>query len=267
MPILSVIDGSISGEGGEHMGNFDFLLLTAYLFAIFLLVLRTKVSHKNIRLFKILHLALFTGATYFLLSDPIAQNEALAARILAYVPMVYVTVMMFINEIVAVFKRMGLSRKKGQRSVKTNNDLVAKLSTAVEFLANRKIGALITIERDIKLSGYVNKAVLIDAPVSSELLATIFVPTTPLHDGAVIIRDNTIVCAKAYYPSTERTDLPLKFGTRHRAAIGISEQTDALTIVISEETGYVSVTINRQIDYNVSKETLNLYFEKYLKIK
>jgi len=108
---------------------------------------------------------------------------------------------------------------------------------------------------------------VIDAPVSSELLATIFVPTTPLHDGAVIIRDNTIVCAKAYYPSTERTDLPLKFGTRHRAAIGISEQTDALTIVISEETGYVSVTINRQIDYNVSKETLNLYFEKYLKIR
>ena len=86
-------------------------------------------------------------------------------------------------------------------------------------------------------------------------------------DGAVIIRDNTIVCAKAYYPSTERTDLPLKFGTRHRAAIGISEQSDALTIVISEETGFVSVTINRQIDYNVSKETLNLYFEKYLKIK
>ena len=107
----------------------------------------------------------------------------------------------------------------------------------------------------------------VNAPVSSELLASIFIPTTPLHDGAVIIRDNLILCAKAYYPSTERTDLPLRFGTRHRAAIGISEQSDALTIVVSEETGHVSVTINRQIDYDVSRETLQLYFEKYLKLK
>lgn len=249
------------------MRNFELLLLTAYLYAIFLLVLRTKVSHKNIRLFKIILVALLVGSSYFLVADGVADNQTLAARLMVFIPLFYVTFMMFVNEIATLFKRMGLSKKKSQRGVKTNNDLAAKLGASVEFLANRKIGALITIERDIKLSGYANKAVMIDAPVSSELLATIFVPTTPLHDGAVIIRDNTIVCAKAYYPSTERTDLPLKFGTRHRAAIGISEQSDALTIVISEETGYVSVTINRQIDYNVSKETLNLYFEKYLKIK
>lgn len=248
------------------MGNYEFLLLICYLFAIFLLVLRNKVSHKNIRLFKLLLVMLFVGALYFLFDEPVPDNRSLVARILSAVPMFYVFIMMFINEILSIIKRMG-AKKKGRGGPKINNDLAAKLGSAVEFLANRKIGALITIERDIKLSGFVNKAVVIDAPVSSELLATIFVPTTPLHDGAVIIRDNTIVCAKAYYPSTERTDLPLKFGTRHRAAIGISEQTDALTIVISEETGYVSVTINRQIDYNVSKETLNLYFEKYLKIR
>jgi diadenylate cyclase len=249
------------------MENFELLILLSYLYAIFLLVLRTKVSHKNIRWFKSLLVLLFVASVYFLIADGVPSVSALIARIVALIPFGYVLVMMFINEINSVIKRIGIVKKKSQKGTKTNNDLAAKLGAAVEFLSNRKIGALISIERDIKLSGYVNKAVVIDAPVSSELLASIFIPTTPLHDGAVIIRDNTIVCAKAYYPSTERTDLPLKFGTRHRAAIGISEQSDALTIVVSEETGYVSVTINRHIDYNVSKETLNLYFEKYLKIK
>ncbi|MCK7485895.1 MAG: DNA integrity scanning protein DisA nucleotide-binding domain protein [Bacillus subtilis] len=140
--------------------------------------------------------------------------------------------------------------------------------TAVEFLANRKIGALITIERDVKLAGYINKAMAVNAPVTSELLASIFIPTTPLHDGAVIIRDDTILCAKAYYPSTERADLPLHYGTRHRAAIGISEQIRrAHDRRQRGDRLRCSVTINRHIDYDVSKETLQLYFEKYLKIR
>ncbi len=245
------------------MMGFELLLMTSYLYAIYLLTLRTKVSHKAIRFFKIILIALVGGTVYYFFSS----NIPMPAELLAMIPLFYVLVMIYINEINALFKKLGLTNKKKLKGTKTNNELANKLISTVEFLSNRKIGALITIERDVKLSGYVNKAMLIDAPVSSELLASIFIPTTPLHDGAVIIRDNTIVCAKAYYPSTERTDLPLHFGTRHRAAIGISEQTDALTIVVSEETGYISLTINRQIDYNVSKETLNLYFEKYLKLR
>ncbi len=249
------------------MGNFELSIVISYLYAIFLLTLRTKVSHKAIRWFKPLLIILFGATLYCLIADQAPQTE-LVFRIITFAPLLYVLVMMFINEINVLLKKIGfVNKKKSRPGSKTNNDLAAKLATAVEFLSARKIGALITIERDIKLSGYVNKAMLVNAPVTSELLASIFIPTTPLHDGAVIIRDNTIVCAKAYYPSTDRTDLPLHYGTRHRAAIGISEQTDALTIVVSEETGYVSVTINRHIDYNVSKETLNLYFEKYLKIR
>ncbi|MDD3842306.1 MAG: DNA integrity scanning protein DisA nucleotide-binding domain protein [Candidatus Izemoplasmatales bacterium] len=249
------------------MGNFELVVLVSYLYAIFLLVLRAKISHKNIRWFKILLVMLFVAALYYLIADSATTTALLPARIIVFIPLGYVLIIMFINEISSVFKRMEFLKKRSVKNRKTNNDLATKLGSAIEFLASRKIGALISIERDITLSSFVNKAVMIEAPVSSELLATIFVPTTPLHDGAVIIRDNNILCAKAYYPSTSRTDLPLKFGTRHRAAIGISEQSDALTIVVSEETGYISVTINRQIDYNVSRETLNLYFEKYLKIK
>ncbi len=249
------------------MKSFDILVIISYLYAIFILTLRTKVSHKAIRFFKIFLIVLFGLSIYYMFAID-GTDLPLVTKLAVILPLGYVFVMIYINEITTFLKMLGVgATKKKTKGSKTNNELASKLISTIEFLSNRKIGALITIERDIKLSGYVNKAMLINAPVSSELLASIFIPTTPLHDGAVIIRDNTIVCAKAYYPSTERTDLPLHFGTRHRAAIGISEQTDALTVVVSEETGYVSLTINRQIDYNVSKETLNLYFEKYLKLR
>lgn len=248
------------------MDNFTLGIITTYLYAIFLLTLRAKISHKAIRPAKTLLVVLFVF-TFILFFLNIGSGIALATQIMVLVPLPYMLVMIFINELKSILKKLGLIRKKGKGYNKTDNDLADKLLDTIEFLSNRKIGALITIERNINLSAFISKAMMINAPVSSELLASIFIPTTPLHDGAVIIRNNAILCAKAYYPSTERTDLPLHFGTRHRAAIGISEQSDSLTLVVSEETGYVSVAINRQLDYNVSKETLNLYFEKYLKMK
>lgn len=242
------------------------IFLFGFLFAIFLLALRNKVSHKIIRPFK-LFLFLILGAAFYLWMMNPVTGDLLLVRSLLITLFLYVILMMYINELEILFKRLGFKKKTKKGNIKINNELAQKLSQTIEFLANRKIGALITIEREVKLTNFISKAMPVNAPVSSELLASIFIPTTPLHDGAVIIRDNLILCAKAYYPSTERTDLPLRFGTRHRAAIGISEQSDALTIVVSEETGHVSVTINRQIDYDVSRETLQLYFEKYLKLK
>jgi diadenylate cyclase len=248
------------------MDYFALVAIITYLYAVFLLTLRTKISHKAIRPAKIVLIIQFVYLIVSLILDS-GTGLLLAARILVLLPMPYMLSMMYLNEIKAFSKRLGIFKTKGHRLTKTDNDLADKLLETVDFLQNRKIGALITIERSINLSAFISKAMMINAPVTSELLASIFIPTTPLHDGAVIIRDNAILCAKAYFPSTERTDLPLHLGTRHRAAIGISEQSDSLTIVVSEETGHVSVAINRQLDYNVSKETLNLYFEKYLKLK
>jgi len=247
------------------MELFALSIIVTYLYAIYLIVLRLKISHQSIRVFKIL-LVLFVLIDFILLfTNPLVGYE-LVAQILFLVPLPFMLFATYVNEFKTIFKRIGLFGKQAQKEA-TDNELADQLIDTIDFLANRKVGALITIERNTDLSALVSKALMINAPVSSELLASIFIPTTPLHDGAVIIRKGRILCAKAYYPSTERTDLPLKFGTRHRAAIGISEQSDALTVVVSEETGHVSVTLNRQIDYNVSKETLSLYFEKYLKIK
>lgn len=245
-----------------HM-TFIFMITMTYLFAIFLLVLRVKVSHRSIRVFKIIGVSFFAYDTYLLISA--SYDVDVITALFAYVPLVYVMVMLYINELAVCLKKLRPKRRKKTGRERIDYELADKLLKAVDFLSNKKIGALITIERNMSLSQYCSKAFPVKAPVSSELLGSIFMPNSPLHDGAVIIRDNQILCAKAYYPSTERTDLPMHYGTRHRAAIGISEQCDALTLLVSEETGNISVTINRQMDYNVSKETLDLYFEKYLR--
>ena len=245
------------------MDNFTILILATYLYAIFLVSLRMKVSYKSIKHFKILLLILAATSLFFLIEYN--GNLTLVTRIIVYIPIPYILIMTYITEIVNVLKKMGINGFV-KRPIKIDNELAEQLMNSVEFLSKRKIGALITVERNINLTPFINKALMINADLSKELLTSIFIPSTPLHDGAVIIRGNKILCAKTYYPSTERTDLPMTYGTRHRAAIGISEQSDALTIVVSEETGNVSVTINRQMEYNVSKETLNLYFEKFLQI-
>lgn len=247
------------------MDNFTLLLLTTYLYAIFIIVLRIKVSNKAIRPFKFILLILIAFTIYYLIDYN--GNVSVLARIIAFIPLLYILVMTYINQFNRVFKKLGLNTHSSQPKTQIDNEFVEELISSVEFLSRKKIGALITIERNVSLTPFIKKALWINADFSKELLTSIFIPTTPLHDGAVIIRGNKILCAKTYYPSTERTDLPRKYGTRHRAGIGISEQSDALTIIVSEETGNVSITVNRQMEYDISKETLSLYFEKFLQIK
>jgi len=245
------------------MDAFSILLITTYLYAMFLLMLRIKVSYKTIRLFKLLLLVLSVFSLVYLINY--TGTISIYVRIIVFLPVPYLVAMTYIAEIMNLLKKFGF-RSMTKKPSKIDNELSEQLLSSVDFLSKRKIGALITIERKTNLTPFINKALMINADVSKELLTSIFIPSTPLHDGAVIIRGNKILCAKTYYPSTERTDLPMTYGTRHRAAIGISEQSDALTIVVSEETGNVSVTINRQMEYNISKETLSLYFEKFLKM-
>lgn len=143
-------------------------------------------------------------------------------------------------------------------------EIISILVSTAEFLSRRRVGALITLEREDSLNTFIEKAIMINGNVSQELLTTIFTPGTAAHDGAVIIRKNKIMCAAAYYPSTDRYDVPKSLGTRHRAAIGISEKTDSLTIVVSEETGYISVAIDGIININLSLERLEEMLDRYL---
>lgn len=131
--------------------------------------------------------------------------------------------------------------------------VVESLDFAIQYMAKRRIGALIAIERNTGLEEYIETGIEMDAYITGQLLINTFIPNTPLHDGAVIIEGDRIAVAAAYLPLSESTTIPKELGTRHRAAVGISEVTDALTIVISEETGEVSFTLNNELIRNLER--------------
>jgi diadenylate cyclase len=133
---------------------------------------------------------------------------------------------------------------------------------AAEFMASRKTGALIVIGRTSRLDFFSDGGEILRAMISSDLLGTIFFKNSPLHDGAVLIQDGVILAARCPLPITDRLTLPNHFGMRHRAAVGISEQTDALVLVISEETGNISIAENGEIKENITPNELREILSK-----
>ncbi|WEV37591.1 diadenylate cyclase CdaA [Lactobacillus sp. ESL0677] len=139
---------------------------------------------------------------------------------------------------------------------------IKELDKAIQYMSKRRIGALITIQQETGLEDYIETGIKLNADVTGELLINIFIPNTPLHDGAVIInQDHQIAVAAAYLPLSDSTMIPKRLGTRHRAAVGISEVTDAITIVVSEETGGVTITRNGRFLLDMSRDE----YLKYLK--
>jgi diadenylate cyclase len=133
-------------------------------------------------------------------------------------------------------------------------------------LARQRYGALIVLERDTGLQDYVERAEPVDAPVSHKLLITIFFPNTPLHDGAIIIRADRVIAAAAVLPLTAQP-LEGSLGTRHRAGLGISEESDAVAIVVSEETGQISLAVNGELTRGISPERLRRMLFQLLHIE
>jgi len=136
------------------------------------------------------------------------------------------------------------------------NKLISETIKSVNYLSRRKIGALIVFERKTGLNEYVESGIRMQSMISSELLINIFIPNTPLHDGAVIVQNGQIAAAGCYLPLSENPFISKELGTRHRAAIGISEVGDAISIVVSEETGQVSLALNGQVVRDIKEESL-----------
>lgn len=133
---------------------------------------------------------------------------------------------------------------------------VDEVARAVDNLAKNKVGALICMERLTKLGDIIKTGTELNSRISAELLVNIFVPNTPLHDGAVVIGSNKILAAACFLPLTHNNDLSKELGTRHRAAIGLSENSDAVVIVVSEETGKISIALDGGLTRNLTVETL-----------
>lgn len=138
----------------------------------------------------------------------------------------------------------------------STNQLISEVIRAANHLAKRKIGALIVFEKETGLSDYIESGTMLESKVSAELLINIFTPNTPLHDGAVIIRQNVLVAAACYLPLSENPFISKELGTRHRAAIGMSEVSDAICITVSEETGQISLAMNGHIVRDIKDESL-----------
>lgn len=153
---------------------------------------------------------------------------------------------------------------KQKQAYQQETRLINELDDAIQYMSKRHIGALISIEMETGLEEYIETGIKIDAEVSSQLLINTFIPNTPLHDGAVIIKDSRLAAAAAYLPLSDNPTIPKELGTRHRASVGISEVTDALTIVVSEETGDVSITRNAELMQSLSREDYRKYLTRQL---
>ncbi|HEP2090854.1 TPA: TIGR00159 family protein [Streptococcus pyogenes] len=175
-------------------------------------------------------------------------------------------VVIFTPEIRAGLEKFGRSTQVflQKQYVSSESALVDALIKSVAYMGPRKIGALIAIEQTQTLQEYIATGIPLNADISSQLLINIFIPNTPLHDGAVIIGQNKIVAACAYLPLSESKAISKEFGTRHRAAIGLSENSDALTIIVSEETGAISVTRKGQFLHDLSTDEFETVLRTYL---
>ena len=174
-------------------------------------------------------------------------------------------VVIFSPEIRIGLERLGRATEFFTTSeVSQEEKMVQAYVKAVSYMSPRKIGALVAIQGARTLQEYISTGIPLDADISGELLINIFIPNTPLHDGAVIVRNDKIAVSCAYLPLTENTGISKEFGTRHRAAIGLSEVSDAFTFVVSEETGGISMTYNGTFRHDLTLDEFEAELRAFL---
>lgn len=163
--------------------------------------------------------------------------------------------------------RRGLARLGQFGFFPSEEEILDEIIKSAIFLSNRKIGGIIALEREIGLRPYVESGVTVDSRVASELINTIFMPNTPLHDGGIVIKGGRIVAAGCLFPLTQNPHISKLLGTRHRAAIGLTEETDAVCVVISEESGAISIAAEGKLTKDLNRETLPKALENLFKPK
>ena len=179
-------------------------------------------------------------------------------------------IIIFQPEIRTILEQLGRSKLLGRHKVLTVDErerMVYEIVNAIDYLRKERIGALIVIERDISLGNYIDKAKKLYADLSSDLLIAIFYEGNPLHDGGVIIQGDRITCAGAVFPTSSSSKINRRLGTRHRAALGLAEETDAICIVVSEETGRVSIALKGDMLYNLTLDDVRMMLIDELKPK
>lgn len=226
----------------------DITVMSLILYRLLLIVKGTKAAQMLIGLGVLLLASLVSRYLQLYTIDWLIQSF--------WAQIVIAIIVLFQPEIRRALAHMGeaqfLSTFTSAEELKSLEEIVK----ATVALANRKIGALIVIERETSLKDFVEFGTPLDAKVSKELLLSIFHPTSPIHDGAVIIKGNRIMAAGCFLPISLSSELSRSLGTRHRAGIGLAEETDAIAIIISEETGAISMALDGRLDTRLDMGTL-----------
>ena len=169
---------------------------------------------------------------------------------------ILVIVVIFQNDIRRALMHVGSNPFFGGVTYREESEIIDELVKACVALGNRKIGALVAIERETGIKDILESGVAVDARISSELIRSIFMPSSPIHDGALVVQQGQLALAGCFLPLSQNSDLNKNLGTRHRAAIGLAELADAVAIVVSEETGKISVAVNGGMTRNLDAASL-----------
>ncbi|MDD2716225.1 MAG: diadenylate cyclase CdaA [Candidatus Wallbacteria bacterium] len=240
----------------------DICIVSLVLYNFFILI-------TNTRAFQIL-------AGIFILLTPLAISPWFPLHTIAWLlknifPIGIVSlIIIFQPEIRKTLEKLGRTPIVGQKFLGIYPEfskLVDELVTTLNILSKRQIGAIILIERTTGLQDIIETGLILDAKISKELLLTIFTPPSLLHDGAVIISQGTVRAASCYLPLTDRSDLNINLGTRHRAALGITEISDALSLIVSEETGEISYCLGGKIYKNVNLDVISRLMKRLFQSK
>ncbi|MEM7577610.1 MAG: diadenylate cyclase CdaA [Planctomycetota bacterium] len=249
-------------QGGVD-GGWPFVLIElAVIWVVIYLILRFLRGTRGARVVKGVALLLIAGTLMVQVlggDEKLARLNFLYANFLAFASIMLVIV--FQPELRRALVRLGearLFRQAGQRKQRVVEELLASM----EYLSNMKVGALIAIERQTGLRGIIEAGTPIDAEVSRQLLNTIFWPGTALHDLGVVIRGDRMAAAGVQFPLADLSNLPQELGSRHRAAIGLSQEADALILVVSEETGTISVAERGELTRGLSIAELRTILSK-----
>ncbi len=219
---------------------------------------------RDTRAFQLVKGLLLLGAGYFVIN---ALNMEASSYIFEFVfkNIFIILVILFQQEIRHVLEKVGTSKlsslshflKSGSsEKYKVVNEAIIEISKAVQRMSDSKTGSLIVMEKELLLGDVIETGKDIDAKITHELIGNIFFPNSPLHDGAAIVRDGRLLCAGCVLPLSKNSELSSDLGTRHRAALGMSEQSDAMVIVTSEETGTISVAVEGELIRNLTEAEL-----------
>ena len=247
-------------RGFTFADALDILILSAILFYIYRFIRNRRAGRLAIGLLFVIAVMLLSIALNLKALKFVLQNFYQVGMI--------AIIVIFQSDLRAALERFGTTPIKGLRSMNAGEmkkivEMADVLSEAADAMARSRTGALIAIERNTKLGEHLGQGVVLNAAMSAPLLRNIFVNKAPLHDGAVIVRGRRIYAAGCYLPLSSK-DVNKDLGTRHRAALGLSEVSDAVVIVVSEETGTISIAVDGELERNFTYATLKQQLVKYL---